>query len=67
MSDRFCVCGARVEQNTGGFDCPRCYRHYNVKGKQIGNNTIIQFAENAKRKETTMQYNNDEESSHDES
>lgn len=62
MTDRFCVCGARVTQNIGGFDCPRCYRHYNVKGKLIGNDIFIQFDENAKRKDiTTMQYNNDEE------
>jgi hypothetical protein len=63
MTDRFCVCGARVVQNTGGFDCPRCYRHYNVKGKLIGNDiNFIQFDEIAKRKDiTTMQYNDEEE------
>lgn len=62
MSDRFCVCGARVTQNADGFDCTRCHRRYNVKGKQIGNDIFIQFDEIAKRKDiTTMQYNNDEE------
>jgi hypothetical protein len=47
MTDKFCVCGARVEANTGGYDCPRCYRRYSVKGKLIGNNQMIQFCENA--------------------
>ena len=61
MTDKFCVCGCRVEANTGGFDCPRCYRHYNVKGKLVGNNQLIQWAEYAKVKDiATMQYDDDE-------
>ena len=61
MTDKFCVCGCRVEANTGGYDCPRCFRHYSVKGKLIGNNQMIQFFENAKRQDIkTMQYDDDE-------
>jgi len=45
MTGKFCVCGCRVEANTGGYDCPRCFRHYSVKGKLIGNNQMIQFFE----------------------
>ena len=59
--DKFCVCGCRVEANTGGYSCPRCFRHYNVKGKLIGNNQMIQFFENAERQDIkTMQYEDDE-------
>jgi hypothetical protein len=57
MTDKFCVCGARVEANTGGYDCPRCYRRYSLKGKLIGNNQMIQFFENAERQDIkTMHY-----------
>jgi hypothetical protein len=61
--DKFCVCGCQVEVNTSGYDCPRCYRHYNVRGKLIGNNQWIEFFENAERQDIkTMQYNEQEES-----
>lgn len=63
MTDKFCVCGARVEVNTGGYDCPRCYRHYNVHGKMIGNYQFVEFFENAERMDDkTMQYHPDDES-----
>lgn len=60
--DKYCVCGMKVTATTGGYTCPRCYRHYNVRGKLIGNNQWIEFFENAERQDIkTMQYNEQEE------
>jgi len=57
--DKFCVCGCRVEAYTGGYDCPRCFRHYNINGKLIGNHQMIEFFENAERQDIkTMHYDN---------
>jgi len=68
MSDKYCVCGAKVCVNTGGYDCPRCFRHYNINGKLIGNNHMIEFCENAKRQDIkTMHYDNEAEVTNDES
>ena len=47
--DKFCICGARVECDSGGYTCPRCFRRYSTKGKLINSfsNSLIEFDERA--------------------
>jgi hypothetical protein len=62
--DKFCICGARVECDSGGYTCPRCFRRYSTKGKLISSfsNSLIEFDERATQMDdTTMHYGDEEE------
>lgn len=61
---KFCICGTELTQNTGGYMCPKCFRHYTVNGRLINSNAnqFIEFAEHFDRRDdTTMQYKEDEQ------
>lgn len=65
--DKFCICGARVECDSGGYTCPRCFRRYSTQGKLINSfsNSLIEFDERATQMDdTTMHYGDEEESCH---
>ena len=60
--DKYCVCGMKVTTSTGGYNCPRCLRQYNVRGKQININMYQEACERMMLCDiTTMHYNAQEE------
>ena len=54
MISKYCICGYMFElqPDTGGYTCPRCYRRYDVNGKQIGTEHLIVINEQEATKAT---------------